>query len=161
MKENHCPVVLVEDDDAHAEIVRRNLEECGIGFNLLHLNDGQEALDYFYRQGKYSDPKRYPLPGLIILDLRLPKVDGLLLLNVIKSDPDLLRIPTVVLTTSSADEDKARAYAGHANSYLVKPMESSRFTSMIKAMGEYWLSWNLPPGETQHFQRSSHPEKVY
>lgn len=145
MIREHLCILLVEDDQAHAEIVRRNLVELGVANRLIHVSDGQAALDYLYRQSAFSDPAISPRPGLIILDLRLPKVDGLVVLNIIKSDPDLLHIPTVVLTTSAAHNDKAVAYASHANSYMVKPLDCLQFTSMIEAMGNYWLKWNEYP----------------
>jgi len=145
MKGDNYSILLVEDDDSHAEIVRRNFEESGKPHRLVRLRDGQAALDYIYRQGEFSDSERYPRPGLIIIDLRLPMVDGLVVLNVIKSDPDLLRIPTLVLSTSAAEDDKAMAYASHANSYLVKPLDCVRFSTMIEVMCDFWLGWNEPP----------------
>lgn len=145
MKRRHFPILLVEDDPAHAEIVRRSFEELGMSNPITHVADGQSALDYLYRQGDYSDPAASPRPGLILLDLRLPKVDGLVILNVIKSDPDLLNIPTVVLSTSLAPSDMGSAYGSHANSYLVKPMDAASFSAMLKTAGDYWLTWNECP----------------
>jgi len=141
----HLDILLVEDDQAHAEIVRRNFEEMGLPNEITHVADGQAALDYLYRQGVFSDPATSPRPGLILLDLRLPRVDGLVVLSIIKSDPDLLQIPTVVLSTSSAPADKGRAYGSHANSYLVKPMDHARFAAMLETVGDYWLTWNECP----------------
>lgn len=145
MISEHPCILLVEDDQAHAEIVRRNLGDMGLANGLTHVTDGQAALDYLYRQSAFSDPAVSPRPGFILLDLRLPKVDGLVVLNIIKSDPDLLHIPTAVLTTSAAPGDKAMAYASHANCYIVKPLDCMQFTSMIEAMGNFWLKWNEFP----------------
>lgn len=138
-------ILLVEDDPAHAEIVRRNLENARVA-NLLHwVADGQEALDYLRHAGNYQDPGSAPAPGLILLDLRLPKVDGMEVLNTIKSDPKLSKIPVVVMTTSAAETDVARAYENHANSYVVKPLDLSKFAALLDVIGYYWLVWNERP----------------
>ena len=135
-------ILLVEDKPAHAEIVRRNLEQARLANRLTHVPDGQEALDLLHRRGRYADAER---PGLILLDLRLPKVDGLEVLRAVKQDPDLATIPVVVLTTSAAETDVARAYEYRANSYLVKPVDFAGFKEMIHALGFYWLVWNRYP----------------
>ena len=135
-------ILLVEDDEAHAEIVRRNFKESRVANRLIHVADGQAALDYLYRRNEFSDPNTSPRPGIILLDLRLPKVDGLAVLKTIKSDPDLTPIPTVILTTSAAESDMVRAYECHANSYLVKPVDFSQFTKLMEIFGYYWLAWN-------------------
>ena len=103
-------ILLVEDDPAHAEIVNRNLEGFRVANRLIHVDDGQKALDYLYRQGEFAEPETSPRPGMILLDLRLPKVDGLEVLEIVKSDPDLCQIPVVVLTTSAEEADMMRAY---------------------------------------------------
>lgn len=138
-------ILLVEDDPAHAEIVRRNLESSRIGNRLVHVSDGQAALDYLYCRGTFSDPLLTPRPGLILLDLRLPKVDGLEVLKIIKADDALNQIPVVILTTSSAEADVARAYDCHANSYLVKPVDFTQFVELMEVLGYYWLVWNQFP----------------
>jgi CheY-like chemotaxis protein len=138
-------ILLVEDEPAHAEIVRRNLEGFRVANCLKHVDDGQKALDYLYRRGDFSDPEQFPKPGLILLDLRLPKVDGLEVLEIIKNDPDLGRIPVVILTTSAAEADMVGAYKNHANSYLVKPLQFPEFVEMMKIIGYYWLAWNEYP----------------
>lgn len=138
-------ILLAEDDPAHAEIVRRNMEKSRIVNRLEHVVDGQEALDYLYRRNGFDDPQRSPTPGLILLDLRMPRVDGLEVLKTVKGDPDLARIPVVVLTTSAAETDIARAYDCHANSYLVKPLDFGKFSELLEAFGYYWLMWNQNP----------------
>jgi CheY-like chemotaxis protein len=135
-------ILLVEDDAAHAEIVRRNLEQSRLANHLIHVGDGQEALDYLHRTDKYPDAVR---PGLVLLDLRLPKVDGLEVLREIKQDADLASIPVVVLTTSAAEFDVAQAYAHRANSYVVKPVDFGQFVDLMKTLGYYWLIWNRYP----------------
>ncbi|MBE0596368.1 MAG: response regulator [Desulfuromonadales bacterium] len=142
MKGEPIVILLAEDDPAHAEIVRRNMEKSRIANQLEHVVDGQEALDYLYRCNGYSDPNLSPTPGLILLDLRMPRVDGLEVLKTIKGDPALARIPVVVLTTSAAETDIAKAYDCHANSYLVKPLDFGKFSELLEAFGYYWLVWN-------------------
>ena len=139
-------ILLVEDDPAHAEIVRRNLKGFRVGNHLEHVSDGQEALDYLYRQGRWSDGAS-ARPHIILLDLRLPRIDGLEVLRIIKEDPKLNSIPVVVLTTSAAETDMTRAYNHHVNSYLVKPLDLAQFVDLIASLGYYWLAWNKNPAE--------------
>lgn len=138
-------ILLVEDDLAHAEIVRRNLRDFRVANRIVHVEDGQAALDYLTRRGAYTDPNANPRPDLILLDLRLPKVDGLEVLKRIKEDSDLKAIPTVVLTTSSAESDVVKAYDNGAGSYLVKPVDFGKFTRLLDSFGFYWLAWNQYP----------------
>jgi len=142
-------VLLVEDDEAHAEIVRRNLLANRLTNPLIHVSDGEAALDYLYRRNRFSNPTTSPRPGLVVLDLRLPKVDGLEVLRIIKADPKLLAIPVVILTTSNSEEDKQKAYAAHANSYLVKPVDFPQFKKLMESLGYYWLASNAPPHEQE------------
>ena len=137
-------ILLVEDDPAHAEIVKRNLEGFRIGNLLEHVSDGQEALDYLYGQGQWINTKP-TRPHVILLDLRLPKVDGLEVLRIIKEDPKLNSIPVVVLSTSAAEADMTRAYGHHVNSYLVKPLDLAQCVDLIGTLGYYWLAWNKNP----------------
>ena len=138
-------ILLVEDDPAHAEIVRRNLEDARVANRLVHVGDGQAGLDYLFHRGEFTDAAKFPRPGLVLLDLRLPQVDGLEVLRLTKADPSLNRIPIVVLTTSTAESDMARAYECQANSYLVKPVDLANFTEMMETFGFYWLAWNKYP----------------
>lgn len=138
-------ILLVEDDLAHAEIVRRNLKDFRVANRIMHVEDGQAALDYLLRNGAYANPNASPRPDLILLDLRLPKVDGLEVLSRIKEVEDLKRIPTVVLTTSSTESDMVKAYANGAGSYLVKPVDFEKFSELMNTFGFYWLAWNKYP----------------
>jgi CheY-like chemotaxis protein len=138
-------VLLVEDNDDHAELVMRQLSENTANAHLTRLTDGQEALDYLMRVGKYTDPSTSPRPHVIFLDLRLPKVDGLEVIKIIKESDDLRRIPVVVLTTSEAERDVTRAYVNHANSYVVKPVDFQKFRDLMNELGIYWLNWNTRP----------------
>ena len=145
MKGEPIVILLVEDDLAHAEIVRRNLESSRIANRLMHVTDGQAALDYLNRVNGFSDPATSPRPGVILLDLRLPKVDGMEVLKRLKSDPKFSSIPAVILTTSQAEQDIVKAYALHANSYLVKPVDFANFSQLMNTFDFYWLAWNQHP----------------
>lgn len=138
-------ILFIEDDPAHSEITMRNFKKNRISNRVIHLWDGQEALDYLFRKGKYTDPETSPLPHLILMDLRLPKVDGLEVLEKIRSSDNLKCIPTVILTTSEAEIDITRAYDYNVNSYLVKPMDFEKFSNLIEAFGFYWVVWNKYP----------------
>lgn len=137
-------VLLVEDDPAHAEIVRRNFSAVGVPYCMEHVSDGETALDYLRHTGRYQGyaPAR---PGLVLLDLRLPRLGGLEVLAAIKGDETLGSIPVVALTTSSADEDVEQAYLLGVNSYVVKPFERDVFEELLTTLGRYWLQWNEQP----------------
>jgi len=138
-------IMLVEDDLAHAEIVRRNLEDFRVANRIVHVTDGQAALDYLFRRNGYADAAANPHPSLILLDLRLPKVDGMEVLRQIKENEELKNISVVVLTTSSAESDMTNAYTHGACSYLVKPVDFEKFTKLMETFGYYWLAWNRFP----------------
>lgn len=144
MKGHQATILMVEDNPAHAEIIRRNFEGFHIANRLTHVADGRAALDYLQQQGSREDADQ-PLPNLILLDLRLPRIDGLEVLRIIKSSPGLRDIPVVVLTTSSNDKDITQAYDLGANSYLVKPVGFKDFCEMMTTLGYYWLVWNRYP----------------
>lgn len=138
-------ILLVEDNPAHAELVMRNFEDHRVANTIIHLSDGETALEYLFQRGLYSSERESPRPHVILLDLRLPRVDGLDVLKEIKSSDKLRRIPVVILTTSEAERDAAQAYEQHANSFLVKPLDFESFTNLIKELGFYWLKWNYFP----------------
>lgn len=138
-------VMLVEDNADHAELVIRTLEEHRIANRVRHFLDGQSALDYLFHRGEFSNPAENARPHVILLDLRLPRVDGIDVLKAIKEDDHLKSIPVVVLTTSEAEKDVAKAYYNHANSYLVKPVGFEEFKQLMDDLGFYWLSWNTNP----------------
>lgn len=145
-EEGGIVVLLVEDDAAHAELVRYCFEDQDVDIDLRHLDDGEKALQYLNREGPYIDDDSAPMPHLVLLDLRLPRVDGLQVLAEIKSLDSWSRIPVVVLTTSQAEADIAKAYAHHANSYCVKPVDFANFEGLLNDLGIYWLSWNKNGG---------------
>jgi CheY-like chemotaxis protein len=138
-------VMLVEDNADHAELVMRTLADHRVANRIRHFLDGQAALDYLFNRGPYVDPIENPHPHIILLDLRLPRVDGLEVLKRIKEAEDLRHIPVVVLTTSEADRDVTRAYDHHVNSYLVKPVGYEEFSELMEDLGFYWLGWNTNP----------------
>jgi CheY-like chemotaxis protein len=147
MKGEPIIILVVEDDPAHAEIIRRNFEASRLANRLLSVEDGQAALDYLNREGKYNDADKFPMPNLILLDLRLPLVDGLDVLKIIKSDQKLTIIPVVILTTSADEADMVKAYEHHANSFLVKPVDFTQFSKLMETFGYYWVAWNQYPHE--------------
>lgn len=138
-------ILLVEDNPDHTELILRNLKEHRIVNSVYHVADGEEALDYMFRRGEYANPRDSPRPHLILLDLRLPKVDGIEVLRQVKLDEELKCIPVVILTSSDADGDITEAYAQHVNSYLVKPVGYDKFRQLMDDLGFYWLVWNCHP----------------
>ncbi len=142
MNGNPMDVLLVEDNPDHAELVMFALEDRGPATTVHHVSDGQAALDYLFRRGDYADPACSPRPHLILLDLRMPKLDGLEVLQEIKSAPDLRRLPVVVLTSSDAESDVAAAYGYHANGYVIKPMGFEAFCELVGDVASYWLVRN-------------------
>ena len=139
-----APVMLVEDNVDHAELVLRTLAGHRIANKVRHFLDGQSALDYLYRRGEFYSINT-ERPQVILLDLHLPRVDGMEVLKTIKEDADLKTIPVVILTTSEAEKDVANAYYNHANSYLVKPVGFEDFKRLMDDLGFYWLGWNTDP----------------
>lgn len=138
-------ILLVEDNEDHAELAIRAMRDLQLANIIHHVPDGERALDYLFMRGAYSDPEKNPRPDLVLLDLRLPRVDGLDVLKTVKSTPELLRIPVVVLTSSEAESDIIQSYDYHANSYIVKPLDFKLFTQLMKDLGFYWLGWNAKP----------------
>lgn len=138
--------MLVEDDENHASLFIRSFEEMKMG-KIYWVSDGEEALDFLLHRGRYVDSSTSPRPDLILLDLRLPRMDGLDLLKEIKRSEDLMSIPVVILTTSKNRNDIINAYMNHANSYLIKPIGLSKFQELTRTVCTYWLMWNtMPPG---------------
>lgn len=145
MENQIAQVLLVDDNDDHAELVIRQLTEHAVNARLTRVADGQEALDYLFHNGKYANPDESPRPHVVFLDLRLPKVDGLEVIKILKESEELRKIPIVVLTTSEAERDVTRAYVYHANSYVVKPVDFDKFRDLMSELGIYWLNWNTRP----------------
>jgi CheY-like chemotaxis protein len=138
-------ILLVEDNEAHAELVLRSMKDNRVANIIYIADDGQKALDFLFHSGTYKEMNTSPRPNLILLDLRLPKVDGLIVLKTIKETPGLMQIPVVILTSSDAESDIAKSYDYHANSYVVKPFDFKKFTQAMQEIGSYWLGWNTVP----------------
>lgn len=138
-------ILLVEDNPAHAELVMRSFEDHRVANRIIHLSDGASAIDYLFRRGIYADPEKSPRPHVVLLDLRLPRLSGLDVLKKIRESDDLDGMPVIILTTSEAERDVAVAYQQHANSYVVKPLDFSKFTQLMEDLGFYWLGWNYHP----------------
>jgi len=138
-------ILLVEDNPDHTELIKRSFQDHRLANKIYHVSDGEAALDYLFRKGEYAEADKSPRPHVILLDLRLPKVDGLGVLKEIKATEELGRIPVVIVTTSEAERDLAQAYDSHANSYLVKPVDYAKFTQLMTDLGFYWLGWNCYP----------------
>ena len=138
-------ILLVEDDEAHAELTVRAIRKAGNANRVDVVNDGEEAFDYLFNVGKYADISNYPCPGLILLDIKLPGIDGIDVLQKIKQEPNLRKIPVIMLTTSEREEDIARSYDYHANSYLTKPVGFKEFEEKIRQIDFYWMLLNIPP----------------
>jgi hypothetical protein len=134
--------LLVEDDDSHALLVTRNLERARVVNTVDRVSDGAAALAYLRAEDPFQDRVT---PDVVLLDLKLPKIDGLEVLDRIKNDERLRTIPVVILTTSDAERDRAQAYNNHVNSYVVKPIDFAQFQNMIKDLGFYWAIWNCRP----------------
>lgn len=142
---NEVEILFVEDSIDDATLTIRALTKSGFTNKLLHVKDGAEALDFIYCKGEYALRKSKEHPKLILLDLKMPKVTGVEVLEKIKSDPELKFIPVVVLTSSKEDTDIKKCYSMGANSYIVKPVDSDNFFSAIKALGMYWMILSEPP----------------
>jgi CheY-like chemotaxis protein len=142
-------VMLIEDNIDHAELVVRTLQDHQIANKVRHFLDGESALNYLLRRGEFSDSPETERPHVILLDLRLPRLDGIDVLKTIKEDSELKSIPVVVLTTSEAEKDIVKAYNHHANSYLVKPVGFEDFKKLMEDLGFFWLRWNVSPGPTK------------
>ena len=141
-------ILLVEDEAGDQELTRRALLSGNVRKDLYVVRDGEEALDYLHRRGRYADGKWFPLPDLILLDLNLPRLDGRQFLVNIKADPRLRRIPVVVLTTSQQEKDIAQSYVAGANSYVVKPVSVENILKLVHALEAYWFDVvKLPPLE--------------
>jgi len=145
-------ILLVEDSNADARLAQEALRTSKIR-NVLHrVGDGEEAMAFLRREGRYADA---PRPGLILLDLNLPKKDGREVLAEIKGDENLKRIPVVVLTISSDEEDVLKSYNLHANCYITKPIDLGQFVKMVKSIEDFWLTIvKLPNGERASIHRN-------
>jgi CheY-like chemotaxis protein len=139
-KQGKSIIILYADDDADDRMLMKDaLEESRLANELHFVVDGEDLMDYLHRRGSYSSLKETPLPGLILLDLNMPRKDGREALKEIKADPELRRIPVVVLTTSKAEEDIYRTYDLGVNSFITKPVTFESLVELVEIMGKYWF----------------------
>lgn len=146
--------LLVEDDPAHAELIKRGFQDLERHHQIIHLSDGEAALDYLFRRGRYADESLSPRPHVVLLDIRLPRKSGFDVLKEVKADPRLRSIPIVVLSTSNAREDAVHAYQLHANSFIVKQTDFNTFSALIKDLGRYWMLCNFYIENARTLQRT-------
>jgi two-component system, chemotaxis family, response regulator Rcp1 len=130
-------ILLVEDNEGDIRLTIEAFKEAKIRNQIKVVRDGEEALDYLRKQGKYAG---VPSPDIILLDINLPKIDGKEVLSTMKSDPLLKTIPVIMLTTSSADSDIQESYENHANCYVIKPVDLNKFMEVIRSIEDYWVS---------------------
>ena len=147
MSTKEVEILLVEDNPDDLELMLHALRKEGLGNRIQIVRDGAEALDYIFRRGEFAERDANGHPRLILLDLKLPKVDGLEVLRQVKADASARTIPVVVLTTSKEESDMVRSYQLGANSYLQKPVDFGAFMKMVKEIGFYWLMVNQPLAE--------------
>jgi CheY-like chemotaxis protein len=142
-------ILLIEDNRMDIELTLDAFKEAHIN-NAIHVaKNGQEGLDYLFGRGDYADRQKYPLPHLILLDLKMPRVDGFEVLRQVKAAPIIKRIPVIVLTSSKEEGDRALSYDIGANSYLVKPVSFEGFAEVVKHINGYWLLLNVEPPEIE------------
>jgi len=148
MTDHRRPIVilLADDDEEDRMLAADAMHESRVANELRFVEDGEELLDYLYKRGRFSDAHAAPTPGIILLDLNMPRKDGREALREIKADPDLRRIPVVVLTTSKAEEDIYRTYDLGANSFITKPVSFEGLVAVMRDIGRYWIEIvELPP----------------
>jgi CheY-like chemotaxis protein len=132
-------ILLADDDEDDCMLAREALAESRLSSELYVVRDGEELMDYLYHRGRYVSLSSSPRPGLILLDLNMPKKDGREALKEIKNDPELRKIPVIVLTTSKAPEDIYRTYELGANSFIIKPMNFAALVEVMQTIGKYWF----------------------
>jgi len=145
---NHSPTVeilLVEDSTRDAEMTLRTLRKRNLANSIVHVKDGQEALDWLFGKGAYSSRDASNTPKVVLLDLKLPKVDGLEVLRAIRADERTKLLPVVVMTSSQEDNDVVESYKLGVNSYIVKPVDFDNFSAAVAELGHYWLLLNQKP----------------
>ena len=145
MEVDAVEILLVEDSDEDAELTMRALRKHKLTNQLHRVKDGAAAIDFLFGTGEYTGRKTDPAPRVVLLDLKLPKVDGLEVLTKLKADDHLKKVPVVVLTSSREDRDLKRAYALGVNSYIVKPVEFDKFVKAVEQLGFYWALLNTQP----------------
>ena len=147
MTEAKVDIIIVEDDPNDAELIMRVFRKHNLTNKIIHLKDGEEALNYLFKQGGQGDNSALLSPKVILLDLKLPKIDGIEILQRIKSDELTKNIPVVVLTSSAEDRDIKAAYNLGVNSYVTKPIKFEEFAKVVSELRMYWVLLNKPYGQ--------------
>jgi CheY-like chemotaxis protein len=149
MKMTRKPLVilLAEDDDHDIVATKRAWKKHNIANTLHIVNDGEECLDYLHQRGKYTEPGSAPRPGILLLDIKMPKMDGLSVLEHVRKDEKLRHLPVIILTTSKAEEDRLRGYNLGVNAYIVKPVGFENFSDAVRAINIFWQLVELPGGD--------------
>ncbi len=142
---NQVEVLLVEDNVHDAEMTIRALRKVNLANNLVHVKDGEEALDFIFAKGKFSDRQQTDMPKVILLDIKMPKVDGIEVLRQLKTRESSKTIPVVIMTSSKEEQDIINSYQLGVNSYVVKPVDFEGFARAVSQLGMYWLLTNQPP----------------
>ena len=145
MKINHAPILLIEDDPNDVLLIQRAFRRAELDIPLRVVHDGREAMAYLQGRSPFDDRVAYPLPLLVLLDLKMPVKSGFEVIAWIRGEAELKRLPIVVLTSSREIEDVNRAYEAGASSYLVKPVAFDALQTMLATFGRYWLNFNTPP----------------
>jgi two-component system response regulator len=142
-------ILLVEDNEAHIELIRRGLKKGNSVQGIQVVKDGQEALDYLFNKGRYGDKERFPPPNLVVLDLKLPKIDGVEVLKRVKRDKGLMKVPVVIFSSSGYKMDMEASYRNGANGYIVKPTDPREFQQRLQDLKSYLTENNAAPGQDQ------------
>jgi CheY-like chemotaxis protein len=144
MRKEPFVVLLAEDDEHDIVATKRAWRKHHIANPLYVVTDGEECLDFLYRRGRYSEPDTAPRPGILLLDIKMPKMDGLAVLEHIRKDRKLHRMPVIILTTSKAEEDRLRSYDLGVNAYIVKPVGFQNFSDAVRTINLFWQLVELP-----------------
>ena len=137
-------ILLVEDDDVDAELASRAFQRAKVKNSLVRVRDGQDALDYLFARGKYVARDAHDLPVFVLLDLNIPKINGLKVLEAIREDERTRRLPVIILTSSGEERDRLGAYNHFANSYVIKPLDYDQFIAASEQLSVYWTALNTP-----------------
>ena len=153
-------ILLVEDDDGHARLLERNLRRGGMVNRLMRVSDGQEAVDYVSHAGAYQDAEQFPLPGVVLLDVRMPRLDGFEVLSRFKGDPRLMRIPVIMLTSTDNQKEIDRAYQMGANGYVVKPVGIESLVDRVVKLGMFIEVIELPDQNGREHEGGAHERRL-
>ena len=142
---NSVPILVADDDAQDTMLVRLAVERASLGLQLSSVKDGEEAIDYLMGRAKFADRHAHPFPKMLLLDLKMPRVNGFDVLDFVRQEPGLKQLPVVIFSSSDDPKDIQRAYDGGANSYLCKPHSNEDLSALLKALEEYWCKFNHFP----------------